>query len=743
MRCRAALIGFAVACIHVIGGISFADESSNAPPREAPAVPLSLAADAQHVNQITMTEANGVVTLAMTGTDPYLVFRLPSIKQIATDWMLSWDYFCADGVTDLEWRTGPQFGQADVMTLPKMEPSEGWTPYSINLSTIAPETVASSAPSIVRIDFGRRNGVRLQLRNVKIRPINSDEQAAQQADTARRLAKQQRAEQIQRYQQRQWPAQIRSVTRNGDALQIEGVVPNSVDHAFVIPRFPESVSAAVPTDQELSRRWAATVDPNPIVPEVAASTDATPSPQATVMRAFHAVIIHDEMTPAFPVGTRFQLFQDAEPATTPQPLSAAHYPPPMPPKNVERSPLTAPPQLVAAKGLTCITSRFSTEQLTELGVRHGSVNLLVSGLVRRATGLDGQDQRPGWKKQTLAGKSWWVNEPRLAQWDRDVRTSTDGGIVVAGILLLPVTHRKHSPLIHPEATSAGTYSMPNLTTRETVEHYAAALELIAERYSGRHPDHGRIDHWIVHNEVDYGWQWTNMGEQPFEVFIDHYVRSMRLVDLTTRAFNPHARAFISLTHRWNTRDNRHWKTYAPKQLVTWLLKETELEGDFPWGIAYHPYPQSLWEADFWNDDRVGDDFDTPLITMKNLQVLDRFIKLPANRMADGSVRPVICSEQGYHADEANPAQLDQQSAALLLTWKKLRECSSVLAFDYHRPTDHPDEGGLRLGLRGLPTADQPLGAPKPAWEVFSAIGTERERDYVRRYESIWQPKPNH
>ncbi|MEL7338191.1 MAG: DUF5722 domain-containing protein, partial [Planctomycetota bacterium] len=285
--------------------------------------------------------------------------------------------------------------------------------------------------------------------------------------------------------------------------------------------------------------------------------------------------------------------------------------------------------------------------------------------------------------------------------------------------------------------SAGTYAMPNLTTAASVERYATTLEVLAKRYSGR-SNNGRIDHWIVHNEVDYGWQWTNMGLQPMELFMDHYVRSMRLVDSAVRSHNPFARVFISLTHRWNTNDNLPWKTYAPRAMLNWLIRDCQLHGDFPWGVAYHPYPQSLWQAATWNDTKVADHFNTELITVKNLQVLDRFMKLDSSRTQSGGVRPVICSEQGFHAAEDDPDQLRIQAAALLYTWEKLRQCSSILAFDYHRPSDHPREGGLRLGLRGLPSKQHPLGRKKPAWDVFAAIDTAVETEIRDQYRDVWE-----
>ena len=37
----------------------------------------------------------------------------------------------------------------------------------------------------------------------------------------------------------------------------------------------------------------------------------------------------------------------------------------------------------------------------------------------------------------------------------------------------------------------------------------------------------RIAHWIIHNEVDGGSHWTNMGDKPIATFMDTYLRSMQ------------------------------------------------------------------------------------------------------------------------------------------------------------------------------------------------------------------------
>ena len=687
--------------------ISAPQRQSNAQDASQETIQLDWSAIGEKAHQIRVTPQQDSLSLLTLGSDPYFRFQMPSLETRERDWILQWEYFCADGVGGMEWRSGRNLGNPVAKKLPPMPNAEGWTVYTINLNELSPDSVfAESSPGRaakmrtvpVRIDLGGRSGLRLQVRNVVVRPMNDQEFSAQQASERIRERKQTLADRIAAYQLARRSVRIESAAVVGDRRLVKGKLTDAadVDAAFLIRRHPESSAAESPTRNELSERWPIEAEPGG--------------------KSFR-VSIPD--SPTFSNGSRLQVFRDSR--SGPQAVSAAFYV--RPPSVID---VPAPKPLRTAKGLTCITSRFTSDQLRDLGLQHATVNVILSGLVSETI-------QSGWTETEIDGVTWWVNESRLRQLDRNVRTANDAGLVVAATLLIPTPRRHPSPLAHPESNRSGTYAMPNLGDREANRRYAATLDVLGKRYSGAFPDNGRVDHWIVHNEVDYGWQWTNMGEQPFDIYMDHYVRSMRMVSSAVNRYNAHAHVFISLTHRWNTNDNQAWRTYAPKQMVEWLVRDCSIAGDFPWGIAYHPYPQSLWKADFWNDRNVSDDFDTKLITIKNLQVLDRYMHLPSSRAQDGSLRPVICSEQGFHAAADNPEQLHTQAVALLRTWEKIRQCPSILAFDYHRPSDHPNEGGLLLGLRGLPSAEDRLGAPKPAWEVYSAIGTEREAELAERY----------
>lgn len=656
------------------------------------------------------------IELVTRGVDPFFLFQLPKLESTSRDWMLQWEYFSPDGVSGLQWRSGAGIHAPQSKSLPSMAKAEGWTTYSINVSDLASESLHQSDGLRVRIDLGGQPNRRLRVRDVVVRPITDRELAAIQSAEAVEQAKRDRAQRFRDYHQRKWPATISSIVRDANQMRMVGKIRfgQAAESLVVIARIPSSLAALDATPVECVGKWE---------PEM--NRDAG---------TWTLTIPTTSNSPWVAAGTTFQLAKAiSDQSDSPlQAMSPVRYCD-VTIENNAASRLAPPPKLLAAKGLTCVTSRFTPSQLHDLGLQHASVNILLSGLVSRSA-------REGWPTMKRAGTTWWINENRLRALDRHIQVINEAGAVAAGILLIraPADDGKRVDVLpHPESSSAGTYAMPNLTTAESVELYAATLDVLAKRYSGQ-LDNGRIDHWIVHNEVDYGWQWTNMGFQPMELFMDHYVRSMRLVDSAVRRHNPHGRVFISLTHRWNTKDNLHWKTYAPRSMLNWLLRECQMHGDFPWGVAYHPYPQSLWQAATWNDTKVADDFDTELITVKNLQVLDRFMKLDSSRTESGDVRPVICSEQGFHAAEDDPEQLRTQAAALLYTWEKLRQCSSVLAFDYHRPSDHPREGGLRLGLRGLPSPQHRLGRKKPAWDVFKAIGTVREIELREQYRGVWE-----
>ncbi|MBL9154478.1 MAG: hypothetical protein JNK37_18450 [Verrucomicrobiales bacterium] len=363
--------------------------------------------------------------------------------------------------------------------------------------------------------------------------------------------------------------------------------------------------------------------------------------------------------------------------------------------------------------------------LVELGIGHLTHNITLGSLLREKAG-------PDTLSHDYAGRTYHFAKAGVATIDRVTSFAHQHGIVVSAIILVPNLPDRQSwagrVLTHPEAHPSGIYSLANVATFEGITHYAAAMRFLAERYSRPDSPLGRIAHWIIHNEVDSGWVWTNAGHQPAAVYLDDYAKSMRIAYQAVRSYDPLGKVHISLTHNW-TRSHlpKDPRFFPSRHLLGLLNRLSRLEGDFEWGLAFHPYPQSLFHPRTWEDVGARNDPDSPYITFRNIEVLDRWMQQPAYRYQGKTVRTILLSEQGFHTPDTSETSQATQAAALAYAWKKIAPIASIEAFHYHRWIDHEREGGLNLGLWTVKpgTITLPL-AKKKSWEVFRALDTPGE-----------------
>lgn len=677
---------------------------------DEPRVRLSL--DDVVTNQLEVRPlSEGQWELRTTGGDPFIEIPLPEIAAPRETPMLAFEYFSPQGVVGMELRLIAEGNWSPPIDAEGLDPAEGWV--SVGLPLSAPGNRVWEAGNLrrLRIDFGTEAGVSLRVRNLGIRPRSVEESRSQEARERERAEKKQRAEEIAAYLEADFPASIAAVAVNETSVRISGQRP--------------------PGEAVVS------------LAELAWHADAVrPGKRRVVVRLsvencdrdgrFQIELPRDD-SGRDRIGSRWQIVGPTAEADILAPLSHARYATDL--SGLGNPDLPPPPRLRNAKGLGGVSPVFGLDELLELGVRHITVNVVLSDLLSEIP-TSQQSATPATGRETFThnGRTWGVHSRQLFHVDQAVAFASEHEITVALILLLRT--KDSDILLHPEANRAGVYAMPNLDDPKAADKYEAVLALLAERYSGG--PRGRVDHWIIHNEIDYGWTWTNMGHQPLEVYLATYVRSMRMTYLQARRFNPFAKVFISLTHRWNVPRDDQWKTYPPREILRRLAQFTAAEGDFGWGVGNHPYPESLWNSRTWEDTNLRDDFDTPLITMKNIDVLQRFLELPEMRDSEGRVRPVLLSEQGYHTDGYGEKTQRDQAAALLYTWDQLRTVECVLAYDYHRWVDSAQEGGLLLGLRKLPADGQPFGGKKLAWEVYRAIGADEEAEWRERLEEVYK-----
>ena len=135
------------------------------------------------------------------------------------------------------------------------------------------------------------------------------------------------------------------------------------------------------------------------------------------------------------------------------------------------------------------------------------------------------------------------------------------------------------------------------------------FEFVAARYTRPDQKYGRACGFIIGNEVDAGWVWCNAGEQPLEEYVRQHASALRTAFYAARKSYAQARVYLSLTHYWTASHlDNPLRTYRGREVVEALNARCQQEGDFDWSVAYHPYPQDLFHADFWHDSEAIDAF---------------------------------------------------------------------------------------------------------------------------------------
>ena len=308
--------------------------------------------------------------------------------------------------------------------------------------------------------------------------------------------------------------------------------------------------------------------------------------------------------------------------------------------------------------------------------------------------------------------------------DRVTRRAGEMDLVVSAIILC----QTNSIFKDPE-NKGGNYTMPNLTTAKAFNLYAAALEHMASTHCTQG---NRISHWIMHNEVDFANEWTNMGDQPMMRYLDRYIKSMRICYNIARQYDQNASVLGSYTHCWAKADG----SFAPKMMLEKTVEYSSAEGDFRWGVAYHPYPQNLTKPSFWIDDTQATySLNSKYVTFKNLEVIDDWIRQKENFYKGKTKRILFLSEQGTNSPSYSESDLALQAAGGAWAWKKVSKLDGIDAIQWHNWADNKAEGGLRIGLRTFAEGSVSNLTPKPVWYVWKAAGTAEEDSVFDQYKT--------
>ena len=603
--------------------------------------------------------------------------------------VLSFDYFCASGMEFMVVMVNDDRSRIEENMI-RLPIAEGWSTFSVDVTDKLKRLQGPDDYLSLLIVPNAARPTTMRIRNARLRAYTEKEREQARLKTERERREKQLNADIEVYLKKNYPCEVSRVTVNDDRVEVSGDIKGMPGEVYLceVPMFRELTEKDFLTVQRVKgpKRFKADFDRYAEVD--GQRYDRLYSRWVLAQKSQNGMLICSHGHYADDVKAKYDL-----------------------PHEVPAS----------KKGIGGFGANRFASDLDSLDITSVTVNMWLGFMSLTPS----DDAIPF----DYNGRTYYADRKAIEGFDKTLQYTAARDVIVNAIVLIApersFADKAAGRLFeHPDFDPAGIYTMPNMTTLESLNLYAAAIDFLAERYSRPDKKYGRVHHWIAHNEVDAGWVWTNAGIKTPLRFMDIYIKSMRLLYYTARKYSPHPEVFITLTHYWQSRHNEY--CYPSAQLLELLVDYTQAEGDFKWGVAHHPYPQSLFEPKSWLDDQATFDYDTPQITFKNLEVLDAWIKQPRALYQGKIKRTVFLSEQNPNSKDYSEEALREQAAGMAYAMKKLVACDGIDAYQMHGWFDQRAEGGLRIGVRRFMDDETDPGGRKPAWFVFQAFGTDRE-----------------
>lgn len=632
--------------------------------------------------------STGVYTFKTKGTDPYAYTNALSRALTSEEFMLTFDYQSTTGIDELKIYFGNSYAENRSKVYGPIEASSDWKEMNVNLYQAIKDFGWGKSGQSMRLDLGMSSGKTIKIKNLRM-STGSDE------DRDFYQKKEQRNANLEAYLMATYPCSIDTVEVQSSRVVIAGTVPAAGNYKLVeIPLYRNvTEDTTYVWEQEITE----------------------PHFKVSVLRnATREGVRFDRLLSKWAIVDM----------STGKPVLASHA------RYADEVKAVTKPtkmELLGKKGLGGFFVNAFLSDLDEMNIHSVTVNMVLNSLISIKSGAFGSEEQFKYGNRT-----YYINKGSIASFDRVYQECYKRKIVTSAILLVATNGgdtETNDLFRHPDC-NGGYYTMPNMTSAASVNLYAAIMTYLASRYNSG--TYGRINHYIMHNEVDMGSTWTNMGDQPVNIFMDDYLKSMRLVSNIVRQYDQNAAVLGSYTHSWTA--NSDAVGFNTRNMLSITNQYSQAEGDFWWGVAYHPYPQDLTQPCFWNNDTQSTYvMSSPYCTFKNLEVINAWILTKENMYQGDTKRILFLSENGTNSPDYSDTQLKYQAAGACWAWKKVNRLSGIDGIQWHNWFDNREEFGLRIGLRRFGDDETEPHGCKPVWYVWQAADSDTEDEVFKPY----------
>lgn len=706
---------------------SGADEKTEpvpTPPKEE-IVTNALQLNADKTNDLKVSvNSKGEFSLRTTGSDPWICTVPLDRTNPDNTVVLTFEYKASKDVAFQIFFAQPLSGdRMEEFATIEASPST-WKTYSCNLYDAIGKYSWGKVQDYLRLDFGSVSDIMIYLRNVSLRSMTAEERAALEAEQDRKLGIEKLGEELPVYLKSSYASEITSVSVSADKVTVSGLCNGSGtyslaevlpwEHALLLDSFRKCKTGIA------SGAFNVTLD---------RVVEYDGYPYDRLLSKFVLVRTVDGKEEI----ASFCRYADAD--------------------MIDQSKASSLPDCTGDLTKGGEADRSSTAgwaDVDALGLKAVLVGIPVTAVMweTQAKAMQKGDQVIAHK---YLGKDYYFSKGYFESVDKDLLEFQKRNIAVFTVVCVRPEESKDATAYrnydhdlgmlfqHPDfeepAGTNGYYSMINLDEPKSVNYWAAALDFLASRYSDG--THGRIHRYVLHNEIDDPSNWNNIGYKPLAYYVDYFAKSIRIGHNIIRQYNPHAQILVPVTQSW-TREvisTGVRAEYAVKKIFDLLTQFSAKEGDFYWGMGYHSYPQNF-NSRTWEDTDATWSMNTRLVTFKNLEVLDKWSRIPANMYKGVKSRDIWLTENGGSSRSHTAQELKEQAACAAYALKKVEQLPGIQTLIWHALQDSAVEGNLNLGLHyAKDYANDPWGK-KPSWYVYQAYGTANESAVLDQYLSV-------
>ncbi|MCL2815922.1 MAG: DUF5722 domain-containing protein, partial [Oscillospiraceae bacterium] len=402
-----------------------------------------------------------------------------------------------------------------------------------------------------------------------------------------------------------------------------------------------------------------------------------------------------------------------------------------------------------------------------LGVGYTTVNMFLNDFMAAEPSANTETH-------TYGGEDFYFNIEKIAEYDKKIKYLTNEGINVTAVLLLSARDfeapaqkgeeagpegetgpdaegfvKSGEPLdpvnclIHPGALASAQgggdkafFYAVNTADEKGVKYFTALMSFIADRYVKDDAGYGRIYNVILGSDVGRTSTYNYCGKIDIVSYVKEYMRALRICDTAMRSRFGGSRVYVPFDNWFATKPEGDGD-FVNKQILDLLCEYSEKEGNFIWNVAVKAYNAAPLYPETWRETEPTADFTTPVITMKNIEVLCNYLNLEKKEyLPSGENRKVILSGQGFSSGDNSKENQELQAAAFVYAYIKAKYTPDITAFIYHGHVDHKNEvGSLGLWTHAAETANDP-GDKKKIYEVFKYMDTNREAEKIDFAKSI-------